>query len=232
METGKHVVFYHEDSDHNPLGPARESMIHMTSLKAKPESLYSGLKKWSPDVTKILIENMKRAYHEPKEKSKKISQKHLPSAQEVREQIHQRLDESKNDFSVLHDEQDVTVVQRGNIKMTIVKPDASGFIETNSDTTKEELDYILTLSESIGLKIVTSYENADDLEKVSLMNECGLTPSMIRPWQTQADGDPQWQVGFRKTMNEYNNCLHHIRIDHDVRQQLEDFAVGLEQNVL
>ena len=224
IETGKHVVFDHRDGDDKPVGPARESMVHMTSLEIPSESLYEGLRKWPPLLAEKLIENMEKAQHNPEEKNREVATTRLPSAQKVREKIYGMLSEAQNGFQVLYDEQDVTIISHGNIKMTIIKPDASGFLETNELTSKEDLEYVLRLSEAIGLQIVTGYENVHDGKRVLLMSEDSLIPAMVRPWQVSEKKAPEWQVGFRKTMNDYDQCLHHIRLDETVRRQLEEFV--------
>lgn len=236
VEAGKHVVYEHEVEMPGPgkkqLGPARESMIHMTSLHADQKRLYEDLKQWSPKLKQDLCANIEKALHNPPDKKSHTVTHRLPSAKLVRENILKRLDQKRNGFQVLYDGQDVTIVQYGNAKITIIKPDASGFIETNKDTSKKEIEYVLSLSKSIGLQIVTSYENTADIKKAELLQLCGLAPAMIRPWQTEKDGEPEWQVGFRKTMNDYDKCLHYIRLDKDVRQQLEEFASTLKENIL
>lgn len=237
VEAGKHVVYEHEVEMPGPgkkqLGPARESMIHMTSLlHADQQRLYKELKQWPSKLKQDLCANIQKALHNPPDKKSHTVTRRLPSAKLVRENILKRLDQKRNGFQVLYDEQDVTIVQYGNAKVTIIKPDASGFIETNKDTSKEEIEYVLSLSKSIGLQIVTSYENTADIKKAELLQRCGLAPAMIRPWQTEKDVGPEWQVGFRKTMNDYDRCLHYIRLDKDVRQQLEEFASVLSENIL
>lgn len=236
VEAGKHVVYEHEVEMPGPgkkqLGPARESMIHMTSLRADQQRLYKELKQWPSKLKYDLCANIEKALHNPPDKKSHTVTSRLPSAKLVRENILKRLDQKRNGFQVIYDEQDVTIVQYGNAKITIIKPDASGFVETNRDTTEEEIEYVLSLSKSIGLQIVTSYENTTDVKKAELLQSCGLTPAMIRPWQTEKEGEPEWQVGFRKTMNDYDRCLHYLRLDKDVRQQLEEFASTLKENIL
>lgn len=237
VEAGKHVVYEHEVEMPGPgkrqLGPARESMIHMTSLLHDDQQrLYKELKQWPSKLKQDLCANIEKALHNPPDKKSHTVTRRLPSAELVRENILKRLEHKRNGFQVLFDEQDVTIVQYGKVKITIIKPDASGFIETDKDTTKEELRYILSLSKSIGLQIVTSYENTVDVKKAELLQSCGLTPAMIRPWQTKKEGEPEWQVGFRKTMNDYDKCLHYIRLDKEVRSQLEEFALVLKENIL
>jgi hypothetical protein len=236
IESGKHVVYDHEVDVPGPgkeqLGPARESMIHMTSLRADQSRLYDELKNWPLALREKLYTNIAKALHNPAEKNKSVVEYKLPSALKVRTTILNQLEEHRNGFEIIHDEQDITVVQHGNVKITIIKPDASGFIETNDHTTNEEIQYILGLSEAIGLQIITSYENVKDVKKAQLMDECGLTPAMIRPWQTTKKGKPIWQAGFRKTMNGYEDCLHSIRLDKKVREQLEEFATTLKDKIL
>lgn len=232
IEQGKHVVFDHEDSSQIQIGPARESMIHMTSLRADENQLHAALKLLPHETINTLHQNMTLSLQEPLPKDTTVVSRLLPSAKEVRESVAHKLERHRSSFKLLHDEQDICVIQNGNIRMVIVKPDASGFAEIVPSATRDEIAWALNLANEVGLQVITTYQDITDINQIKKLVEVGLEPSMIRPWQTDVSSQPVWQMGLRKTMNGYAKSLHTIKLDPMVKEQLEAFAEQLKKDLL
>lgn len=209
LETGKHVVYNHYSDQGIDLGSARETMVHMSQLQPDTQELISSLQNW-PNTLRLKLKNNLQLALNPPAKDTTTAYQALPKARKVKDQINQKIQQVNPTPTKISDDVDCLTV--GKNQLIVIKPDASGFITTVDPNLKEVLD----ISQQIGLQIVTCYSPVDDTSLAT----AGLEPAMIRPWQPNSQTAPRWEVGWRKTMNNYNQCLHPIALDIQVRNSL------------
>jgi predicted GNAT family acetyltransferase len=222
LEPGKHVVYSHS-SDGIESGPARETMVHLTSLPLDLISLCSSLETWPKNQRKRLIEGLYESFTPPK-KCKEVSYGKLPSPKEKAGEIEALLGTELNDGAGYLSE-DVAEVRYGGSSMVVIKPDASAFL--NNPPTRE----ILGLCNSIGLQAATYYADVSDADLAEQLFGYGLEPVMVRPWKDNANDCPKWQAGWRKNMNGYEKCLHSVNIDPEVKSRIMRLADYLKENL-
>lgn len=209
LEPGKHVVYRHPEPD-GDLGPARETMIHMTSLDLPLGHLVHALSSWSNDLQSELIENLSASLS-PEPKDPQLALRLLPNAAQVKDRISTRL----SHLDVQEIGPDLTLVTAGAGQMLVISPDASGFI-----TQPRNLPELVHLADSGGLQLVTCYNPAADSAVASDLAAAGFTPAMIRPWQPDPASPPRWEVGWRRPANNYASCLHPINLDPAIAAQI------------
>lgn len=231
IETGKHVVYSHLDvTGKHDGGAARESMIHMSILTPPEDLLHFNVNVWDQHIKEKLIENMHKSL-KPASKTPEVVKRCLINASAVKRRLLRHVEEHHTEVEVKPSKGDVTEVKYGNVSMVIINPDASGFMNVDKTATSDEVKYMLDFAQRIGLQIVTTYQNVDDLNIIQTLSDAKMEPGMIRPWQT-GENEVKWQVGMRKTMNDYEQCLHHINIEEGIERQINGFISRLENSVL
>lgn len=230
IEPGKHVVYKHIANEED-LGPARESMIHMSSLKPDENTLHQMINDWDSLIKNALLTQIHDSYS-PKLKNRDTVSSHLPTADSVKKRVYAQIETRQNGIKLLRDEDDITTIEYGGVQMMIIKPDASGFIQCGGNIDHNAIKHMLAFAKHIGLQIVTTYQDAKEKENIKTLFNAGLIPAMIRPWQNPEESVPKWQIGLRATMNGYEECLHNIDLDPDVGTQLNDFLGRLERNII
>lgn len=214
LETGKHCVYWHLDrNDEHQVGPARETMVHLTSLPVDITVLQRELIHWPEPLVSELLSSLSDALA-PQEKDEAIVQRILPSAAEVKRRISENLRRANVEPTP---GSDVVMVRVGDATMAVILPDASGFVVTppNADLAKA-----VALGELIGLQTITTYVDVADLESIPKLQAAGLRPTMLRVWQEKESSRPRWQVGWRKVANHYDQSLHYLRLHADVEEQV------------
>lgn len=219
LEPGKHAVY-----EHNGLGPARETMVHLTDLRLPEETLWQELRPW-PAHAKTTLTNHLRKGFSPTRKNHQLARSLLPNAQGVSSKIEQSLTDLRVPYSALSG--DLLQLHWQGSKIVIIKPDASGFITSFQE---KSLGGLINLAAEIGLQIVTCYEDVSALKNCQILDQAGMQPAMIRPWQKE-NQNPTWQIGWRTTTNHYDQCLHHLELSSQISDYLQDFLNRLEQNI-
>ncbi len=210
VESGKHIVYQHDQ-----LGPARESMVHLSGLHLDTQVLINQLSCW-PNQLKTILQNNLKASLNPPAKDINLAREVLPSATKLKESIGRRIDDL-NGLNVQILSPDIRLLSLKDSQMVIILPDASGFINIASNS---DINDLTKISETIGLQIITYYCPVDDIQTSQYLRDAGLQPAMIRPWHNDEKSAPQWQVGWRKTMNHYQECLHPINLDQTTCTQI------------
>lgn len=208
VEMGKHIVYAHP----NNTGPARESMVHMSGLSIADdkESLAKALKVWSPDLANLLVNNMLDSLI-THDKHYGLVREILPSVKHVKERIEHNIISNKIEHTKISP--DLVLLSDKGASCVVITPDASGFIEGES---AETIDNMIETAMGIGLQIVTCYLAITDRKTIYslIRSSSGLTtPAMIRPWQKSKNHQPEWQVGLRRTSEDYPHSLHSINLD-------------------
>ena len=222
LESGKHVVYIH-----NGFGPARETMIHMTTLYLPEEQLWHNLKPWPEAVKNALVKNLINSFS-PSEKDVQKSRLLLPDAAEVSKRVATAVsDQDLRNVNIIDANHDLLVINYSGAQMIIIKPDASGFITRYQS---HEIAALVGLARKAGLQVVTCYEDIFAADKSRMLYQAGLTPSMVRPWQKKG-GQLKWQIGWRQTMNGFDQCLHNLNLDDQVNRQLLGFTDQLKNNL-
>jgi hypothetical protein len=224
LEPGKHVVYEHPSPDGDS-GPARETMVHMTSLKLDDWALHRDLRYWPQHLVHKLVENMMKA-HQPKPKDVAWSSYFMKDAAGMRERVTEAIDRFDHLMGreALHPDIEVLTIEE--MKVVVIKPDNSGFIVSEPNGGVGVV--VSQLMKQIGLDIVTHYSPAG--ENVTRLSDAGMEPAMVRPWQEHPDVSPEWQVGWRAVGAGFNEILHPINLDPTVRQQLLEFQQGILSN--
>lgn len=213
LEPGKHIVYEHVDNSGNQLGSARETMVHMTSLPSDELDLLTTLHLLDKQTLTSLADTLRESFKPPK-KDTTLSNNLLISAEETKNAVQERLFANPHlEVSTLSE--DVTQVNLGHAEMLVILPDASSFI-TNPDN----IGPLLTVSEDVGLQVTTCYTDIQNVNTLEILTELGMQPAMIRPWKGAVNGKVAWQIGFRKTFNEYEKCLHPILLDPIIERQV------------
>lgn len=211
VESGKHIVYQHLYS-----GPARESMVHMTEINLNPEILIQNLATWPEKARHLLINNLKDAL-QPKEKNEEIARIIIPSAQKTKEKIRYQITQLPQvKTEIIND--DIQLLNINQSQLLVILPDASGFI---NNIYPSDISHLIKLSREIGLQIITYYCPISDIKTSACLFEAGLEPAMIRPWQKDNKNNPSWEIGWRKTMNHYKQCLHGINLAPEVELQIK-----------
>ncbi|KKR72166.1 MAG: hypothetical protein UU16_C0045G0004 [Candidatus Woesebacteria bacterium GW2011_GWA2_40_7] len=202
LEPGKHVVYSHQHAFVDQ-GPARETMVHMSNLQLDSDLLVQDLSRWQKEWLNLLVNNMEMSFS-PSNKDPKVVARHLSSALLTKEAITKRLNVDENEtLTVINS--DVVLISSQGGQIVIIKPDASGFIETPNN-----IDRLIRISELAGLQIVTAYCDISDICTSTKLAQAGMQPAMIRPWKKTHSSVGSWQAGWRTTMNGYDYCLHQI----------------------
>lgn len=226
LEQGKHIVYRHI-LDGQEVGAARETMVHLTSLQIPEEILYKGLQAWPKVLRNTLVENLIGSFNPPTKLVNTIN-KLLPSATDVKNRIHQTLEQLTGCcLSIEQINQDIDLVKIDSGSVIIIKPDASGFIQNLGNNPNS----LLEVAKQIGLQVITFYSDITDLEKTYQLQDMGLQPTMIRPWQYHLDQASKWEVGWRQTMNNYQESLHIVKLDPILEYSLRKFIGGIQKNV-
>lgn len=215
IELGKHIVYEHYD------GPARESMIHMSGLDIAKNK--SGMTDQLGNYSSILVHNMTSALEESRAKDVELVTKLIPSADLVSRQIKKSIQGSVLTPKLLSE--DILAIEYLDAKGIIIAPDASGFVE-GSDA--NSILKLVDLCLEHGLQIVTCYVSTLNENLTKRLINCGMQPVMIRPWQETPTSKPEWQVGLRKTANDFDQSLHHIKLDSEVREELLEIIKNID----
>lgn len=226
LEPGKHVVYSHKVEDLE-IGPGRETMVHLTSLMIPEEGLYKDLREWPDELKDALCGNLERSFH-PQTKSGEMANSRIPSANWVKKRVDEALQNLPAVYSTVSVSEDIITLASGGSQMVVIKPDASAFILSFSG--EENLSGLLETAERTGLQIATYYSNITNSAEAMELARCGMEPAMIRPWQKR-DEKPQWQVGWRRTCNDYAQCLHNIHLDAEVERTIIQFQERLNENI-
>ncbi len=212
IEMGKHIVYSHGD-----LGPARESMVHMSGLPLSQDSktLVDNLNSWPIALRQRLADNMRDSlgsHH----KNRKLVDDIIPSAKLVKRRIEHDIKVGNLDHERLSP--DIIKLEGSHSNCLVISPDASGFVEGDDAESIAEMSRIAL---DIGLQIVTCYLAITDLSKITyLTSHGGMDPAMIRPWQKSRATEPEWQVGLRTTDDTYHSSLHEINLDPSIRDSI------------
>lgn len=226
LEQGKHVVYSHSTIPFSEEGAARETMIHMTSLRLNPWNLTDELQQWPAELVEKLVANMNRA-HRPREKQKRVVAKQLESAAAVKERITDRIERQIPSHISAEAGSDIEILQVDGAELVVIKPDASGFL---TKLPHGELYNLFALAESIGLQIVTHYSPIENRGDIKRLSQAGMEPAMVRPWKPHKDEQVRWEVGWRRTMNGYEDSLHTIQLDPAVREHLDTLQIHIATN--
>jgi len=222
LEPGKHAVYIHNDC-----GPARETMIHMTSLNLPEPLLWQQLKHWPPSLKQALLNNLLMAFSPPP-KNLTLTQALLPCAKSVSQRVEESLSRINYDgVTIAPLNRDLSLIAYAEAEMVIVKPDASGFITAFRGSSLSTMN---RLAWEAGLQVVTCYEDVGAFDQCQALLQSGMSPCMIRPWQKR-NLSPSWQVGWRLTMNSYEQCLHELELTESIVQQLFGFVDRIKTNI-
>lgn len=227
LEQGKHCVYTHLDSNNRNIGPARETMVHLTSLPVDLDELISSLARLDKSIVMHLYDSINKALY-PSKKSMNRVHEYIPDAHTVKTRIQEKLMAiDKEGIQVKDLTDDIALLETEGVSMIIVKPDASGFINDVPDT--RYVKKMLSLGESIGLQTMTAYIDIDTWGHTPNILYTGLMPTMLRIWQKNKEAPITWQIGWRHTCNKYDESLHHIHLAAETREQLEKvrMAVGM-----
>jgi hypothetical protein len=119
---------------------------------------------------------------------------------------------------------DVIVAHIGEATMVIIAPDASGFVITSPN---DNLAQVVQLGQQIGLQTITSYVDVANLDAIPMLQRAGLRPTMLRMWQEKETVTPEWQVGWRATMNQFGQSLHYLRLHPEVEEQVSEVIASV-----
>jgi len=226
LEPGKHVVYSHNEESVEK-GPARETMVHLSSLILDENDLFEQLQAWPHEIREYLLANLWQSFA-PEPKDPHIAASTLTNPERIAANIHDKL-ASLDKLNIVTPDQDIEIIFFDHSSLMIIKPDASGFI---TSLTKNGLPTILTIGERAGLQVITYYGDVDDVDEATMLFHAGMKPVMIRPWKKDYLTQAGWQVGWQKTMNDYENCLHGIKLHPEVEDQLKKFYQRLESHII
>ncbi len=221
VESGKHVVYDHRDQNDHPTSPARESMIHFTSLIADPSQLRRQLNLWPLSLKQVLLTNIKSALN-LSQPDRGLAHLLLPDAQSVKSKIHSELQKMSLATDITRDS-DIEVIDLSGNKVLIIKPDASAFILENNHPGSVDLN---TLAE-LGIQVVTAYCDAGQIDTINSLARLKMEPAMLRPWRNEIGSATVWQVGCRRFLNQGHQLIEPVNIDPQIRSQLEQFFTYL-----
>lgn len=215
LEQGKHAVYNHQDQNGNEIGPARESMVHMTTLPVDELSLKKEIIKLPNSIREELAKNLKNSLS-PDSKEKSLSELLLPSANRTKDRILNNLNLNSQIIDTCTNlNSDILKITINGVDTIVVLPDASAFILNRGDLTKT-----IDLITKSGIQVATFYCNLNDETMQNKLIALGLEAVSIRPWIIGQSKDVVWQIAWRKTANDYKYCLHSISLDPIVERQL------------
>lgn len=213
LEPGKHVVYEHMNKSSHT-GPARETMIFMTSAKVGLDSLSNALRNLSPRIREQLSVNMQDSLS-PKPKSVEVVQNTLISPTESKREVLNKLltlNKGGDNLKIIND--DIAIWNTGDSSILFILPDKSAFV-TISNT--RHIDYeVITNS---GVQVSTIYSDMTDYMSNSHLIHTSYVPTSIRLWRNEDKDD--WQVAWQLRQNGYENCLHTIKLNDVVKSQIE-----------
>lgn len=215
LEQGKHVVYSHRDLEGKELGPARETMIHMTTLPVNELELKNEIVRLSPTIREQLTKNLKASLS-PALKDPSLCESKLPSAKTTKEHVLANINHSSENITSIHSiNDDIRKIETSGINTIVVLPDASAFI-LNSGHLSETVDLLA----KVGIQVATYYCDLNDEAMQKKAVDAGLEAASIRPWVNEKSGQIVWQIAWRKTSNDYKDCLHTISLDPLVERQI------------
>ncbi|OGK64873.1 hypothetical protein A2313_00525 [Candidatus Roizmanbacteria bacterium RIFOXYB2_FULL_41_10] len=214
LEPGKHVVYDHLYLNFGSKRPARETMIHMTSLPVDLDKLASHLKAWPITLRNRLLTELYSSL-KPQRYQEMVAEKALPSAIEVNHRISQRINQEVKNL-IKEESADFCQIKFQGHQLLIIKPDASGFFTINHDLNFPEL---IKIAKRVGLQIITCYVDTKQINLLDSLDTAGFIPAMIRPWQEEGS-EPVWQVGWQYRLNDYGSCQHQVFLDPNVENML------------
>lgn len=216
LETGKHVVYSH---------PARETMVSFSGLELAHDThnLVTLLKSWPKSLSQVLVANMIKSL-QPRPANIRITRDSIPSAQFVKARITRKVQSTSHPYTQLGP--DILKLTDSNADCLIITPDASAFVEGSDPRTISSM--IETIS-SIGLQIITCYLAVANPDMVMRLTQAGMEVAMVRPWQQSPTTQPEWQVGMRKTANHFENSLHSINLDPDVKAGISQIISKIDK---
>lgn len=203
-EVGKHTVYVHS----NGYGPARETMVHMSSILMSDKNFLAGVRLWPKSVRQSLVNELARVFDLPRS-DEVLSLELLPSAGEVKNRICNKLGRLE--------QEDVVDMQIGGSRVLVITPDASAFIE---ETDGEDLDSVVGVLFNAGVQVVTSYTDTSDMERVLGLVDQGFVPSMMRLWKNDLNQPAQVQVGMRQTTGEFDRMLYLANLSGEAENQI------------
>jgi hypothetical protein len=215
IEPGKHVVYSHQGQDLEELGPARESMVHMSSLNIGLDSLQASLDELSTYTRQQLAHNMHSALT-PLPKNTAQTSTILPSAKEVKSKIGDRL-RIITPLNSEEDYPDIYSISTGNSSLVIILPDTSAFLTNPSPDSILEMQSLAT---HLGLQVLTTYVPTSNTHLIDALVAQNMHPVMVRPWQENSQQVPCWQIGLQHRMNGFEDCQHLIHLDQQVEKSI------------
>lgn len=221
LEPGKHVVYCHQ----YPSGRARETMVSFTGLELAYDldTLIKGIKKWPKEISHALVNNMIDSLH-PRRKVSLVTNLILPSAKSVKARVNHKVRNSGLPYTQLTP--DIIKLNKQDTSCLVIAPDASAFIEGKS---VKGITNLLDRVKDFGLQLVTCYVAVADTDMVLGLTQAGMKPTMVRPWQENSSDQPQWQVGLRHTCNYFDHSLHPIKLDPDVKSEIEQVIKKIDK---
>jgi hypothetical protein len=223
LEQGKHVVYEHRDENGVNLGPARETMVHMTTLPIDELDLRREVHKLPLQIRNQLSINITKALN-PTPKDTNISSAILPNTSKVKTHIMNNITLNLQAAgSIIKVNSDIVKLSIGDTDTIVVLPDASAFI-IGGDEPKQSLD----LLSKIGVQVATYYCDMDNVLMQEHLISSGLEATSIRPWIKEKSGKQVWQIAWRKTSNDYKYCLHSISLDRIVERQIRKVIAIIE----
>jgi len=215
LEQGKHVVYNHKDSEGRELGPARETMVHMTTLPVNELDLKNEIVKLPYIIREQLAKNLKSSLN-PTLKDQSLSAAKLPNAKTTKERVLNSINYySEKIGSIVSINNDIKKIETAGINTIVVLPDASAFILNGG-----HLDETVNLLTAVGIQVATYYCDLNDEKMRQKAIDAGMEAASIRPWVNEKTGQIVWQIAWRKTANDYKDCLHTISLDPIVERQI------------
>lgn len=214
VEMGKHIVYMHPD------GPARENMVGMSGheLARSKRGLTDNLTPYSKELARNMADALS-----PAPKDVGLVSRLLQSADLVKSQIMQNIETTRLPYTQLTS--DIIRISSDEASCIIITPDASGFV---SGKDPGAISSLVDAGINMGLQIVTCYVDTANTGLIMQLKERGMTPCMIRPWQETSSHTPVWQVGLRKTANDYDKSLHTVLLDEGVKEKLTSVIISID----
>lgn len=220
LEMGKHCVYFHLNESGIQIGPGRETMVHITSLTPDLSDLAAGLFAWPLDLVEELVANLEGAFSPALKKIEVVGEK-IPSAAAVKERIESELiNLARSGVKVSGlSNPDLSMVTLGSLATLVVKPDSSGFLLGGLSA---DLPLMIQLGHSVGLQVITTYVDVTETSLIELLRRSKMKPTMVRLNQKTAEDKVVWQVGWRSTANGFDDCLHTVNLDDEVKAQVKN----------
>lgn len=215
LEQGKHVVYNHYDENGSNLGPARETMVHMTTLPVDELAFAYEISILDIRIREQLVKNL-RGSMSPSIKDESICRNILSSASKTKEHISNNLGLNAQSIeSIVQINDDIVKIKIGDVETIVVLPDASAFILNGT-----QIHQTTDLLAKVGIQVATYYCNINSNDMENRLIDSGLEAVSIRPWIDETNGQNVWQIAWRKTANDYKYCLHTISLDRIVERQI------------